>query len=308
MDRSANQVLRWGMAGWCLMVELGGFFALYKIILAGDKPFTLVQGRIPVLADPGLMTVVFAAIGVPLGYFIYQLYYFLFWTVPLSKEDPPERPLIERLIERCSRSKQLDKELQGLYDAWANVVCRGRFSRKGDKLWVRFAAWPFAGGKRTPREVMGFRSRWALSRSAWLHALSQGGADHVGTALAGERFEYLTSMFDGLGAIMVANWLAFVTAFAYNLWRILYIDGSGQLQFHLAWTTLRAPATAVMLVFTALEFVACYAFHRIIWTNRVYLRMSVVTLADAFICQFGCDDRGCLDQGERPDEDNDDRR
>lgn len=289
MDRSLSQVLRWGMAGWCLIGELGMFFSIYKLVLAGSGTYTLLDGRIPLLADPGLMTVVLAAVGVPLGYFIYQFYYFLFWTVPLGAA-PPERALIERLIERCERNHQLDEVLQDLYGSWAEQVTASKF--------VGLIARPFTRRSgRSTRDVIRFRSTWALTRAAWLRSLSHGGDGNVGFALAGDRFEYLTSMYDGLGAVMVANWAALAVALSYKVWRITFMDGwLGSYTIELAHSPIRLPVVVVMGLFFALEMLLAKTLHRIVWTNRIYLRLSVVTLADSFICQIACDDPKCLEQ------------
>lgn len=308
VDKSFSQVLRWGMAGWCLIGELGVFFGLYKLLLSGVgqaggiSSFKLLDGRIAALSDPALMTVVLAALGVPLGYFIYQTYYFLFWTVPWSSDNPPERAVVKRLTEQCPRHSQLDDELRDLHAAWTTVVVDSLFVRlvNGTARLIRHAL--RRPSIRTPRDVIEFRASWAQSRAAWLQALScRNEGANVGLALAGERFEYLTSMYDGLGAVMVANWIALSIAFFYKLWRVAYVDYAlGSYTVAVAGgQTVEFPVWAALLVLLVIELAIAGIFHRMVWTNRVLLRLSVVTLADSFICRFDCRDPECQTHGKR---------
>ncbi len=308
MDKSVSQVLRWGMAGWCLVGELGLFFAMYKLLLSGVQVggtvgFSLLGGRIATLSDPGLMTVILAALGIPLGYFIYQTYYFLFWTVPWSRESPPEAELIERLIAHCPRHKQLDDELNTLTASWTASVVHKRFGRLVNWLVRVFRKHVLRRpSNRTSQSVVEFRGRWALTRAAWLRSLTNRcEAANTGYSLAGERFEYLTSMYDGLGAIMVANWGALTVGLAYTVWRLVYVDapfatftiarGGGRA----AW---EPPVWIALIGLWLLQCAIARAVHSMIWTNRVLLRLSIVTLADSFICQFDCAQPVCLDEDE----------
>lgn len=308
MDKSVSQVLRWGMAGWCLVGELGLFFALYKLLLSGVQDggtvgFSLLGGRVAALSDPGLMTVIFAALGIPLGYFIYQTYYFLFWTVPWSRESPPEAALIERLIGRCPRHKQLDDELNTLTAAWTASVVHKRFGRLVNSLVRVFRKFVLRRpSNRTSQSVVEFRGRWALTRAAWLRSLTgRREAANTGYSLAGDRFEYLTSMYDGLGAIMVANWGALAVGLAYTVWRLVYVDAPFATYTIARGDGLAAWEPPVWMALAGLWLLQCviaWAVHSMIWTNRVLLRLSIVTLADAFICQFDCGQPGCRDEDE----------
>jgi len=90
-----TRFVRWGIPGWVAILAFFIFLIADSIADAGDAQFLLgISERIVGTADKTsavMVTLVLAAVGLPLGFLIYQLYFFIRWNSPFSRDGlmPP---------------------------------------------------------------------------------------------------------------------------------------------------------------------------------------------------------------------------
>jgi hypothetical protein len=296
MRDTSSSLIRWGTAGWWLIIEVLVWLIGCDIIIGGIKrePFAIFNGILDVdVFGSGGMAIVVIASGIPLGYFLYQIYQYLYWTgflTRITKTTPAERDLAERFLT-CDRFNGLaDAKLQAILDMWKQQVMVTRRTR--GKGTPRFKLWAKVLKKldRDPDIVMGFRCNWVLLHCCWLWSLGtydggpgagasttgRGGERGVpGIARAVDEFEYLSQRYHGLGAIMIGHWAACVLLFAYDVWRFAVADSFSE------WWVYFVVFLAAQLVFFAM-------LSRMVWVNRLHLQSNIVMMANSFICHFTC--------------------
>lgn len=108
MSDSSN-FLRWGVPGWTLAVGflvfvLSDAFLSNDQILMGQVESSLQSSQFWQVALAGLLV---AATGVPIGFIVYQVYFYLRWNSPVSREG-----LLPPLI--VGRGAELDKTVRDL--------------------------------------------------------------------------------------------------------------------------------------------------------------------------------------------------
>jgi hypothetical protein len=306
LDNAANTLVRWGTAGWSLVLEIFVWLVVVELVGARvtGKAFSLFTGAFGTsMPDAAVLVALAVAGGVPLGYLLYQVYYFLFWTGYVSKGPPGEAALLVKLFD-CPRFEGLlDYRLEGVLRSWRLLITRTRRSRgmpeteRRRKWWINALVLT----RRDPDEVIKFRNQWSLLHSCWYWALGQSqdpvvassGGKHPGSraqtgpgiARALDRFDQLSYRYDGLGAIMIGHWSAGGVLLAFNVWRFVL----ARVEFP-NWTWLY-----LFLGFTVAEAIPFWALYRMIWVNRLHLRASIVALTNSFICHFTCpDNQACF--------------
>lgn len=280
MEQGVNQLVKWGVAGWSLVAYVIGFLLATKLFLVGFSPL---MGRMPEGLSPEVLAVAIAFTSIPLGFWIYEFYYFIFWAVPMSKAEPAEKDLITRL-RSCTQHDIMDDDLIAVEEAWIHMTTR---NRNGRRRWWTALIKRLSG--RESEDVMRFRNEWSFVRTAWLRAMSRQGADNIGYTRAADRFEFLSSMFDGLGVLRTAVWLGWLMVVGFVLWRIA-IEPNGE---YVIFGSFVTPLWLALVAETAIAWFLTTSASRVIAANRIMVRSSLLTLANSFICHFECDEHGC---------------
>jgi len=282
MDDLADELLRWGMAGWTFILEIAAFLSIYKLILNYNDKFAVFGNRIHLYfpTEPLSSLATLGAMGIPLGFLIYQIYFYLFWTIPLSKAEPPEKKIVKKIL-KCSKYNPSDSDLNDVYKKWVESVINNK-GTKNKKRWVKLVQFI---RKREIKDLINFRNYWSLAQAIWLHNVDD---KHDRAA---KKLQYLSYMFDSLGAIITAICLALFTLFIYNGWLIgrygLY--KTFPLKLNLLFASIKyIYLWQVVLLISAIEILATYIFYKILWVNRIHIRSSIVTLMHSFICNFNC--------------------
>jgi hypothetical protein len=281
MEQGVNQLIKWGTAGWCLVVQVSAFLITLKLVLStSGAPFPILLGRMPQHPSPEALLAILATASIPLGFLVYEIYYFLFWAIPLSKEKPAEQKLVRRLLVKCSEYEMMDKDLAAVQRAWIRKITR---NRKGHRRWWVKGLEKWRGRK--PEDVMKFRNEWSLVRAVWLRAISRGGSGSTGYSRAADRFEFLSSMFDGLGVMQTALWLGVGFLAIFSLWRWLLEP----LAFYPFMGAIQVPLVVVFVVGLLIAAATTWLASWILGVNRILTRSSMLTLANSVICHFECE-------------------
>lgn len=124
-----GKLSRWGIPGWISIVSLGIFILLD--ILFGDSS-DLYQTIAPLFIlteeiNPAIFALLVAAIGIPMGFIIYQAYFFLKWNSPFSKEGlmypwfPGRDSDVNRILHGFDEKLTLNKD-------WRKTMLFGRLA------------------------------------------------------------------------------------------------------------------------------------------------------------------------------------
>jgi len=220
-------VLKWSVSGWSFFIEII-FFVLMMKLICGELPSTwyLISPK-PTI---GNIIAIVSLIGVPLGYIFYQIYYYFYWTVPMINiptSSGSEESHFEKIILSCNYRKgsEFSKTLDGIKKKWALDISKSILARFFIIITKKFG--PIIGRKDligTPEEIIArrieFRSKWSMIRSIWFSALNDNQKSNE--SVASTRFEYLTSAYDCLGGVNLANWIALIVSFI--MWVSLLMD------------------------------------------------------------------------------------
>lgn len=81
---------RWGIPGWSVIISLILFICFDFIGGGGNKILNIVKSMIDDsdILELAICGIVVAGAGIPIGYFLYQIYFYFRWNSPWSKEGP----------------------------------------------------------------------------------------------------------------------------------------------------------------------------------------------------------------------------
>jgi len=188
---TARQVLRWTIPGWVLLVLL---FLYDAVGMAFGAPSTLWQA---VWADARLL-VGFAAAGLPIGFIVYQIYFWVYWTFPF--------PVVLGLGNPLDRAQSILIDVQGdmrfpdsVGVRWKEVPDTATKKKK-----VLFLTIPYKS-----REIMmDYRDNWFLANFAWHRMVVENEVEPLERVALG-----YSDIYHSLGAgrwSLVLAWVAYV--------------------------------------------------------------------------------------------------
>jgi hypothetical protein len=82
----SNKFLRWGIPGWLIPVTMLIFIVLDALSANDSLMYETISG---IFEASDFIQIIFAAVlvsgaGIPIGFIIYQIYYYLRWSSPFS--------------------------------------------------------------------------------------------------------------------------------------------------------------------------------------------------------------------------------
>jgi hypothetical protein len=98
-ENDQSRYIRWGIPGWMMFISLIGFWII-DVLFTHDSNqneiYLLLQNKVMNIgmtssASAAILALVVAAAGVPLGFLIYQFYFYIRWNSPFSRDGffPP---------------------------------------------------------------------------------------------------------------------------------------------------------------------------------------------------------------------------
>ncbi len=199
-DTDFTRFVRWSLPGLLTLLMTAMFVALdVALRQPGLQPLypslgDLLQAWAGPPLDGMVNLLVVATAGMPLGFLIYQVYFFVRWNSPFSR-DGIMRPLMPGRIHEVQ---------QLLRDLPPEVLAHG-----GE--WRR--RWVFG-----PLFKRDHGSAWRYIELRFLEAVQRLEARYPGVSLYG-RYRYLNEIMQTLGASIVAVYLGFAGYLAVKYWR-----------------------------------------------------------------------------------------
>jgi len=188
---TARQVIRWALPGWMAVLFWTGFVAVSTFIHGQNQPLCLgILSRVKDLLLPlGVITI-------PFGFTIYQLYHWLYWSVPIPSLfrrtfiDPGDRgkAILDPVKDCADFERIFDKRL---VDAPPDPF------KKWGPIWYK-----------SPKVMRDYRENWHLADSAWYLALSDERYKNTAEFLE-KRHQFLGDIYHSLGACYVALAIAY---------------------------------------------------------------------------------------------------
>jgi len=223
---TARQVIRWTIPGW-LLIMFFAIFTMLKSIIIGT-PLAEIINLVPV---PAFSFAGLAIIGIPLGYVIYQIYYWGYWKVLPSRIVPDDRGqsilkdisginsyFRDHLLKESGYKRELYRTDEATYEIsskfFSVLLC----------LLPSFRRIPRKMSKPERKELIEkYQDNWYLAEFAWYKSLSK--FPHVANILQ-EEFKYLFDVFHSLGAVRVSVMGAIFFYIIYNFrvyWQFFFI-------------------------------------------------------------------------------------
>lgn len=191
MSDSSN-FLRWGIPGWTLAVGflvfvLSDAFLSDEQVLMGLIETSLKSSDFWQVALAGLLV---AAAGVPLGFIIYQVYFYLRWNSPVSRDGLLPPLIVGRGAELHKTVRDLDVEMLTLGEPWRRELLPN---------------------------LTNHRSSWHYLARLIMDAMLEAGESVY------KRHSYLMSMLHSLGASYLGLTIGFMLYVAFK-WRATEIE------------------------------------------------------------------------------------
>ena len=195
MDTS-RQVLRWAIPGWLYEVVLLSFIGIHFVIVGNTLTLSqFVRGDYGSLF--AFLTVI-TGLGVPVGFLVSQMYFFLYWLVPVPLlKTPQDRGYT--ILRDCEYDfarmfgRDLDREAH----------CeKGRVVRIG----------PLQTTVKTRKILRRYQHNWTLVDSAWYWSLRISPLPGVQA-----HADFLGDMYLTLGTSLTAGCLAYLTYILYEV-------------------------------------------------------------------------------------------
>lgn len=192
----ARQVLRWFIPGLLLNLSTLGFlcvrFALNGNVLTVTE---FARGNFGTLI--AFLTAL-AGLGVPIGFIVYQVHYWLYWRVPLPFFKRPQ----DRGYSVLKDSRTDWQDLVGYpMDEQAHL-------EKGRE--IKIGKWRFYLKDRPLLER--YEHNWRLATIAFYLVVQR--SKHEAVA---KQVEFLADMYHGLGATLVSVWLGYSSYLIYDI-------------------------------------------------------------------------------------------
>lgn len=202
---TARQIVRWALPGWITFLFWGGFI-IVGVLLHGDNQIMYQQ----LLHDINALLLLLGVISIPLGFITYQLYYWLYWYVPI--------PSIARkkFVDPLDRGKEI---LSGVKDVDFYKIFGS--SINDDTPKTAFRKWGFIYYKSI--EVMRkYRENWHLSDSVWYLALADDRYKNTAGFLE-KRNQFLGDIYHSLGACGIGLIIAY-SGYLFTAIYVLYSE------------------------------------------------------------------------------------
>lgn len=122
--KSDSQYVRWGIPGWILFIAI--FF--FAFIDTEQKLFTTITSLF-VVNDKGesFWVILFAGIltagaGIPIGYIVYQIYFYLRWVSPISRNGFLPPAINGRMVEMEDSLRDIEKNNLAFRRPWRKSI------------------------------------------------------------------------------------------------------------------------------------------------------------------------------------------
>ncbi len=122
--KSDSQYVRWGIPGWILFISI----FLFAFLDSQPKIFTSITSLF-IVNDKGesFWVILFAGVltagaGIPIGYIIYQIYFYLRWVSPISRNGFLPPAINGRVLEMEDSLRDIDKNKLGFNKSWRESI------------------------------------------------------------------------------------------------------------------------------------------------------------------------------------------
>jgi len=198
---TARQIIRWALPGWTAILFWTGFIAV-NTFLHGQSQ-TICLGILQKVND---LLLPLAGIAIPLGFIIYQLYYWVYWDVPV--------PYLFRgiFINPRDRGREVLKDVEGHVD-FKQIFDHALIDAPKVPIVKKWGLIPYKSRK----VMMQYRQNWHLADSAWYLALSDERYKNTAEILE-KRHQFLSDIYHSLSACYTAlavAYLGYISTFGY---------------------------------------------------------------------------------------------
>lgn len=193
---TARQVLRWAIPGWNLWLFALLFITL-RFIVSG-RTLTLTDFASMNFAQVLSLLTALAGLGIPVGYLIYQIYFWIYWSIPFPIKNPEDRGY--SILKDCNVDwkalvgYELDREAHR--SAGKEIIRIGKF-----KVYVK-----------TRGLLKRYQHNWLLAEFAWERALWLNDAEWLD-----RRAIILSDVYHSLGASLLSLWLGYGIYLVYDV-------------------------------------------------------------------------------------------
>lgn len=192
----ARQILRWAIPGW--LIFLFFFFAvMVRFILAG-KVLTITDFAAHNYV--GLLSLVTAAagLGIPIGFLLYQVYYWLYWRIPIPFKTPRDRghDILKDIPVHWRAWVGYDLDADAHLSTGKTILALGRFALR----------------IRTHDLLKRYQHNWVLAENVWDILLWRHNARWLDA-----RAEVLSDTYHSLGTGLISLVLGYVAYLLYDL-------------------------------------------------------------------------------------------
>lgn len=179
--------IRWGIPGWTAAMTFVIFVFSDYLSVNDNRMFILLNQA---FASAGIWQAILAGLlvagaGVPLGFIIYQVYFYLRWNSPISRDGLFPPSIVGRWADIKDTIKDLDEEALALGESWRQRLSSGKDHR---------ASWHYLSALIYDAISSADSNNIVYNRYNYLkdlvHAL---GASHLGLTL-------------GFGAYLIVKW------------------------------------------------------------------------------------------------------
>jgi hypothetical protein len=193
---TARQVLRWAIPGWLLSVFASMFMTVRFVLSGHTLTVTDFAGRnYGTLLS--LLTIL-AGLGIPIGYFVYQIYFWIYWSVPIPfLKSPADRG--HSILKDCPAD-------------WAQLVGYSLDDEVRFEQGTLFRIGPFQLHIKDRNFLARYQHNWLLSDFVWYRTIILNGAE-----MLEKRVIFLTDTYHSLGASLVSLWIAFALYVTYDI-------------------------------------------------------------------------------------------
>lgn len=193
---TARQILRWAIPGWHLWL-FAFFFIAVRFALSG-LILTLTDFASHHFGEVLSFLTILAGLGIPIGFLIYQIYFWIYWSLALPVKCPEDRGY--SILKDCT----LDwKQLVG-YDIDADA------HQSPGKVIFRLG--PLLLTLKTRGLLHQYQHNWLLADFVWYRVLLLNDATWLE-----DRATVLTDIYHSLGSSLVSLWLSYAIYFAYDV-------------------------------------------------------------------------------------------
>jgi hypothetical protein len=192
---TARQILRWAIPGWNIWLFAFLFIGV-RFVLSGTI-LTLTDYATRNLDRVVTLLTVLAGLGIPIGFLIYQIYFWVYWGLPIPFKNPEDRGYT--MLKDCTLP--LQKWFGYEIDADAHKA-PGKVFRLG----------PIRLMFKTRELLKRYQHNWVLTDSVWHQLLLLKDAKWLD-----DRALVLTDIYHSLGASLISLWLGFGIYLAYDV-------------------------------------------------------------------------------------------